>query len=316
MGLLRVRRRCFAAGWTWLVSAACLTLAGGASAQVAGAPKTPPTQNPNPVQPLPGQSCTTSECHVPIAKHTVRHSQTAADCTACHLQVGDAATHKFSFPVSKEELCLKCHQLPAEAHTHAPVKDGKCMECHDPHGSENKAELRGDPNRDLCVRCHDSKFKNKAFVHGPVAVGACTTCHKPHSSDVPKLLQADANTLCKTCHTDTGKPEEGLHIHKALDQGCVNCHDPHASDHKFQLRETAPKLCLQCHKDKFEQMTAGAAVVHGAVTQEGGCTTCHEPHASKLSGLQRTGQPGTCLKCHDKPLKNDAGKPLTNMAAS
>lgn len=281
-------------------------MAAAAQAQVAGAPK-PPTQ---PVAP---QNCTT-ECHQPIVKHTFRHNPVAADCTACHVQVGDPATHKFSFSVPKDELCLKCHQLPAEKHSHAPVRDGKCTECHDPHGSEHKAELKGDPNRDLCVKCHNTEFMKKAFVHGPVAVGACATCHKAHSSETPKLLIADANTLCKTCHADTGKPEQGVHVHKALDQGCVNCHDAHASDHKFQLRETAPKLCLTCHKDKFDQLTANGAIVHGAVTDEGGCTSCHEPHASRLAGLQRTTQPGTCLKCHDKSMKGPEGKPLTNMA--
>lgn len=315
MGLHPVRRLFSLAATAWVAAGASLFMAAPGLSQVAGAPKTPPTQNPLPTPNIPPQSCTTTECHVPIAKHTVRHSQTAADCTACHVQIGEAAAHKFSFTSAKEDLCVKCHQLPLQQHAHAPVKDGKCMDCHDPHGSEFKAELVSDPNRDLCVKCHAANFKNKSFVHGPVAVGACTTCHKPHSSENPKLLLADPNTLCKTCHADTGKPEEGVHIHKALDQGCVNCHDPHASDHKFQLREVAPKLCLTCHKDKFEQATAGAAVVHGAITQDGGCTTCHEPHASKLPGLQRTVQPDTCLKCHDKPLKNNAGKPMTNMAA-
>jgi predicted CXXCH cytochrome family protein len=165
------------------------------------------------------------------------------------------------------------------------------------------------------VKCHAAEFLKKPFVHGPVAVGACATCHKPHSSTEPKLLLADANTLCKTCHPDTGKAEEGLHLHKAMDVGCVNCHDAHASDHKFQLRETAPKLCLTCHKEKFDALTSGAAVVHGAITDEGGCTSCHEPHASRLANLQRTSEPESCLKCHDKPIKGGDGKPLANMAA-
>jgi len=296
------------------VAAACFVVgpSGIASAQVAGAPKSPPPATPATNF---SQSCTTAECHAPIVKHKVLHNAAGADCTACHVLVGDPKAHKFEYPVAKEQLCLKCHQLPVEKHGHKPVAEGRCTECHDPHGSQHKAQLLGDPNRDLCVRCHKPDFANKAFVHGPVAVGACATCHKSHSSSEPKLLSAEANSLCKTCHADTGKGGEGMHVHKALDQGCVSCHDPHASNHKFQLTETAPKLCLSCHQERFNQITSGALVVHGAVTEDGGCSSCHESHSSKLAGLQRTTQPDMCIKCHDKPLKTAQGKTLTNMGA-
>lgn len=306
----------FARGWNSYtlvvkalsIAAVWLVCVGQVHAQVAGAPKQKPVTTA-----ADGKTCTT-ECHQPIANRSFRHNQAVADCLACHIQIGDAAEHKFSLLAAKEDLCIKCHQMAPEKHSHAPVRDGKCMECHDPHGSEHKGELVGDPNRDLCMKCHGD-LQKKAFVHGPVAVGACATCHKPHSSAEPKLLISDANTLCKTCHADTGKAAPGLHLHKAMDVGCVNCHDSHTSDHKFQLREPAPKLCLSCHQEKFDHMTAGATVVHGAVTAEGGCTSCHEPHASKLAGLQRTTQPESCLKCHDKPINGLDGKPLTNMAA-
>lgn len=289
--------------------AAWSTVGGSAFGQVASAPKPAP-----PAPAAGGEPSCIAECHQPIIKHSVRHVSRDADCSVCHLPVGAAADHKFAFPVAREDLCVKCHHLAMEKHTHLPVTEGKCMDCHDPHGSEHVAQLVADPNRDLCMKCHTDEFMSKKFVHGPVAVGACLTCHKSHSSQLPNLLLADANTLCANCHGEVGKAAEGVHVHKALDEGCVSCHDPHASDHTFQLREVAPALCLSCHKDQFAGMTTGAMVVHGAITQEGGCTTCHEPHASKLAGLQRTGEPDTCLKCHGGPLNDDAGKPLTDMA--
>lgn len=285
----------------------CMLSAGGALAQVASAPK----RN-APV--ITNASCTTSECHTAQVGHAVQHPQDRVPCVACHLQTGEPADHKFTFVAKQEELCIKCHQLPAEAHGHAPVVKGECLQCHAPHGSNHPAQLVADPNRSLCLKCHNDEFMRKKFVHGPVAVGACMTCHKAHSSENPKLLMADANALCKTCHADTGQPGEGVHVHKALDNGCVNCHDPHASDHKFQMVAASPQLCLSCHGEQFKQMTAGNAVVHGAITQEGGCTSCHEPHASRLPGLQRAREPETCLKCHSEPIKDDAGRPLTNMA--
>jgi predicted CXXCH cytochrome family protein len=292
--------------WSAAIGSALLCVT-PAAAQIASAPK-------RPAAPVPAQSCTT-ECHKPIVKFANLHNPSAADCSVCHIQVGDPAAHKFSYTTPKEELCLKCHQLPAEKFAHAPVAAGQCAECHDPHGSDRKALLKGDPNRTLCVNCHNEQFMKKAFVHGPVAVGACATCHKPHSSDTPKLLLANANSLCVTCHADTAKPGEGVHMHKALDQGCVSCHDAHASDHKFQLVESSPKLCLSCHGEQFNKMTDGAKVIHGAITEEGGCTACHEPHASKLAALQRTTEPESCLKCHDKPTKDQDGVVLANMSS-
>ena len=290
--------------WLFLLGAACAPCWG----QLTNRPA------PEEAQPAP-QTCA-NECHKEILGHKVMHGPVQTDCGACHIQTGNAADHKFSFIVPKEELCVRCHALPHEATMHAPVRDGKCMECHDPHGSDYQRILVADPKRDLCIKCHKQQLDTFKFVHGPVAVGACIVCHKPHSSAQPKLLVQDAKSLCLTCHGEIqAQGQQGLHMHAALEQGCTRCHDPHASNHKFQLRQTAPELCLQCHKEKFDQMTAGAKVIHGAVTVEGGCTVCHEPHSSRLASLQRGTQPGACLACHDKPLKTADGAPVINMAA-
>jgi len=280
-----------------------------ASAQVATAPKRE--------VPLVPTNCT-DQCHKPIITHTVMHKPGAADCAACHIQVGEFKDHKFAFKAAREELCLKCHQLTAETHPHKPVAEGKCMDCHDPHGSEHKAQLIADPKRDLCIKCHENTYAKKQFVHGPVAVGACTACHKWHSSNVPKLLSDDSNALCVKCHAETLQVGPGVHMHKALEKGCVNCHDPHASDFKFQLAGTSPGICMSCHKEQFDKMTSAASggaggVVHAAITEPGGCTTCHEAHTSKLPNLQKGLQVETCLKCHDKPVKASDGSMLADM---
>lgn len=261
------------------------------------------------------QSCT-KECHQEVLNRKVMHAPSQADCQACHIQ-GNPDEHKFYFIVPKEQLCQRCHALPHATSVHAPVREGKCMECHDPHGSDHRRMLVADPNRDLCLKCHEKDNLAKAkFVHGPVAVGACIICHQPHSSAQPKLLSQDAKSLCLSCHSEIVAAEgEGVHMHGALEQGCTQCHNPHSSDHRYQLREQAPALCLSCHKEKFDQMTGSAKVVHGAITEDGGCSICHEPHGSRLASLQRTTQPATCLKCHDKALKAADGAPLADMAA-
>lgn len=292
-------------GAAMAVSSVCGNVA---SAQLTPKPPTPEAKTPL-------QTCT-SECHKDIVNHKVMHGPVQRDCAVCHIQTGDLKDHTFAFLVPKEDLCNRCHALPHENSVHAPVKEGKCTECHDPHGSDHVRVLVADPGRDLCLKCHKQDFAKAKFVHGPVAIGACIVCHKAHSSTEPKLLAQDSKSLCLSCHSEIQtKPENGLHIHAALEQGCTGCHDPHASDHKFQLRQTAPGLCLSCHQDKFDQMTAGATVVHGAISAEGGCTACHESHSSRQTALQRGQQPDTCLSCHDKQIKTPAGAVVANMAA-
>ena len=266
-------------------------------------------------EPSPGSQTCAKECHKEILDRKVLHGPVASDCGACHVQVGQEKDHKFSFVVDKSELCQRCHALPHEDVMHPPVRDGKCMDCHDPHGSDHRRILLADPKRDLCLRCHKQDLAKSKFIHGPVAVGACIVCHKHHGSSQPHLLVTDPKSLCITCHSEVvAKGDQGVHMHAALEQGCTRCHDPHASDHRFQLHDDAPGLCLQCHKDHFDQITKNSKVVHGAITAEGGCTGCHEPHSSKLPSLQRGTQPGVCLKCHDKSLAAPDGSHLANMA--
>lgn len=260
------------------------------------------------------KGCAT-ECHQDIVGHTVMHGPSLTGCDSCHVQ-GNAKEHKFYYIVPKEELCARCHHLPHEKTMHPPVQEGRCMDCHDPHGSEYPKSLVADPRRELCARCHTDNFWSSKFVHGPVAAGACIVCHKPHSSSQPSLLTTDSKSLCLTCHSEVlAAGQQGVHMHAALEQGCTGCHNPHASEHKFQLRAQAPDLCLSCHKDYFDTVLTGAKVVHGAVMAEGGCTTCHEPHSSRLPSLQRAAQLKVCLKCHDKPLPAPDGATITDMAS-
>jgi len=74
-----------------------------------------------------------------------------------------------------------------------------------------------------------------------------------------------------------------------------------------------PDLCFTCHQD-LQQQLAASPVVHGAVTEPGGCLGCHTPHSSALPMLQREGQIDLCLSCHDREITTADGRTLTNMA--
>lgn len=295
-------RRCLAP-WA-AVCITCLVVAPAPAHQATGQPKTG------------GPATCVGECHGDITGRKHMHGPVQSDCGVCHVQTGDPKDHSFSFIVARDQICARCHVLPHEEVMHLPVREGRCLECHDPHGSDHPRSLLADPKKDLCLRCHKQDFASMKFQHGPVAVGACVVCHRPHASKFPGLLAQDARTLCQTCHAEVQtEAGPGVHIHAAVEQGCVHCHDPHASNHRFQLRQAAPGLCLSCHQERFEQMTKDAAVVHGAVTEEGGCSVCHEPHSSRFAFLRRGAEPDTCLACHDRPLKTADGASVTDMAA-
>ncbi|MBM4107556.1 MAG: hypothetical protein FJ255_01880 [Phycisphaerae bacterium] len=264
---------------------------------------------------VPSRTCA-KECHQEILGHRVMHGPAANDCQACHVQ-GNPEEHKFYLITAPEQLCARCHTTPHKSTTHAPFKEGKCHECHDPHGAERPRMLVADPNRDLCTKCHQEDFTGLGFVHGPVAVGACIICHEAHTSSQPRLLNQEPRAMCLSCHGEVAERASGpgMHRHVAIDEGCTRCHDPHASKHKYQLRDQAPGLCLSCHSGMIDHSSEGSRLVHGALTAESGCTACHEPHASTLPSLQRSTQPGMCLGCHDRTIKASDGTTLTNMAA-
>jgi predicted CXXCH cytochrome family protein len=68
------------------------------------------------------------------------------------------------------KLCQQCHEDATKTHFHPmgagtkdPNRDGPivCTGCHSPHNSDNPALLLGEPNRELCVRCHDPSAQHQ-----------------------------------------------------------------------------------------------------------------------------------------------------------
>jgi predicted CXXCH cytochrome family protein len=265
----------------------------------------------------PPTTCTTAECHTDILSKKVIHGIAKQDCSACHVQ-GNPDEHRFYLLLPEKQLCVKCHAIPHQHSNHAPVVDRDCMKCHDAHSSDHRKLLTADPRRDLCTQCHQDDYSHHDYVHGPIVTGACIVCHNAHGSERPRLLAEEPNTLCLSCHTEVSiEPGPDRHIHAALEEGCTKCHDPHASKHRFQLRDKAPGLCLSCHQDQMSNAMHGSKHVHAAINQEGGCTACHEPHASRLPSLQKGDQTNVCLSCHNEHLTQPSSttpSSLTNMA--
>lgn len=277
-------------------------------------------------------TCVSADCHASVVDRKFMHGPAAQlKCLDCH-DYADAPQHLFRLTKPKRDLCEGCHTLKLNAVVHAPVEDRNCTGCHDPHGSDFRMMLLGDPapkkldgsTKVLCFNCHDRGLVDKSFVHGPVALGACVLCHSPHSAPHEKLLVKAPQKLCLDCHSEAAPTGMAArHVHKPMEQGCTTCHDPHASNARYQLHKNVPELCYSCH-DGMKNLINNATVQHGPVLGHtgsistgatGGCVGCHSPHFSQLPKLQKAAQPDLCLNCHNKAVQAKDGRMLPDMAA-
>jgi predicted CXXCH cytochrome family protein len=203
------------------------------------------------------------------------------DCSTCHERPGAGTA---AAPLKRDLLarCDDCHDFAARAKAvkvaHAPVKAGRCFECHTPHASPREhLLLKAQP--ELCYGCHEKARAAFAqpHVHTAVRRGQCAGCHAIHGGKEKKLLARTGAELCFECHAGEKKLLEERWVHEPFRSGdCESCHDPHASPHAAQLEDALPQLCTNCHdlaekkaKEKHAGLAAGAA-----------CATCHSPHGA------------------------------------
>ncbi|HWR98600.1 MAG TPA: cytochrome c3 family protein [Candidatus Methanoperedens sp.] len=96
-------------------------------------------------------------------------------CAECHTGVRRATVR------AEAETCTACHRKLAVffPYVHGPVAAGKCLVCHDPHGSNLPALATSDP-KSLCTGCHDQP---SSLAHIDQARSrVCYLCHNPHAS--------------------------------------------------------------------------------------------------------------------------------------
>lgn len=241
-------------------------------------------------------SCT--DCHddKQSAKYVHPPAQ-EGECTACHeptpehLEEGGPGGMKTNRTAS---ACYQCHDAKNEGKVVHPAleMEGECIQCHNPHGSDNKYFLVK-PENQLCFECHDPVPPQAAegSEHSVVTDGkACLNCHDPHSSDNDSLLIASPKTLCLSCHDHEITEEEANER-------------PH----------TIPNI-----KAKVEE-----PYVHPAAAKADGCLSCHLPHGSQIENLLARAfpennynryEPGNdktpntyalCFTCHNKAMLNE-----------
>ncbi len=217
-------------------------------------------------------------------------------------------------PGASGDTCLECHTTFEEtlklSSVHAPVRDGECTGCHNPHAAEHGA-LLSVGSEAMCTQCHEDLVpETPRSAHAMVLSGDCGACHDPHATDYENNLLSEGNSLCEGCHEGIAEAASSAKFsHGPVEQGCETCHDPHASgESEFLLRSGEPELCVSCHdtnRASFGQQHMNYPV------EEARCSSCHDPHGSNTGGIlwatvHRPVVNKMCNQCHNQPTAANA----------
>ena len=163
-------------------------------------------------------------CHARMLDRPHVHGPAGVyQCTYCHEEGSKPAKYRVR-PQPDVELCGDCHSDKVEEYrkgkfVHGPIEAGMCLVCHDPHATENIAQLH-QPVNELCLGCHagvdtkvhvlrglsSGKSHPLSAPNDPSTPGrpfTCVSCHNPHSGAADKLFVRgieDRMQLCRICH--------------------------------------------------------------------------------------------------------------------
>lgn len=272
---------------------------------------------------------TCHDCHDPHGgdkKNFTLVESTQQLCQQCHDEFGHGgiASESNHLPVVKGD-CLTCHAAHQSSHEKLLVvsKDTLCLGCHQ---SLDHANHLGS------LASEDQRTN----IHDPIINDNCMTCHLPHSSDDAGLLVDDQRSVCLGCHTELAIDLDfAQSVHSPFDdqQACTQCHDPHASDHDGMLAEPSTTLCFTCHDQSIES-ASGRTIpnmkklideslsVHEPAAN-GECSSCHDSHFSVEHSLLRENYPdkdyaefnadnyAMCIRCHDSAMIEEDSPELT-----
>lgn len=156
-------------------------------------------------------------CHYEMITDTLNHTQIhwpvvdKKGCMNCHSP--HASVEKKLMRKPMLELCGTCHadtvaRQERAATKHPPIAEGKCGECHLPHGSDNQFILKEESVIVLCAKCHEWQTHTthpigEEYVdhRNKNVTVQCASCHRAHGTEHKMFLYfSTTNELCVQCH--------------------------------------------------------------------------------------------------------------------
>ncbi|MDX2431828.1 MAG: cytochrome c3 family protein [Bacteroides sp.] len=215
------------------------------------------------------QEMACTECHTDLVENDVMHYPAEDACDNCHESTGNehpGDSLGFALMDQIPALCFYCHEEGAEIdHPHQPVSEGKCLDCHDAHGSSNAMVLKS-PEQELCLSCHNKSYesdssltinigrlvKGKMIPHSAIEGGGCLVCHRSHGSENQNFLvvlypvddyisvSTEGFGLCFQCHdTDLLEAEET--------EWGTNFRNGNQNLHWLHINGNKGRNCRMCH---------------------------------------------------------------------
>ncbi|QOY54449.1 cytochrome C [Candidatus Sulfurimonas marisnigri] len=209
---------------------------------------------------------------------TYIHPPVKDQCTNCH----DPHTEDNLYQLKadrKKDICLMCHVdkkvwIAEVTDKHGAIdRPRKCLECHDPHGSEHPKFIIKDTAKELCLTCHNESLKtdetgyklqniakhleDNPDWHGPILWGDCAACHNPHGSNNLRMLK---KPFPRTFYESF---DEKNYI-------CFQCHEPDKIKAEFTIEAT-----------NFRNGDKNIHFVHVNKIKGRSCRACHDFHGTK-----------------------------------
>ena len=277
-------------------------------------------------------------------------------CASCH-RAHTAETNRLisypNSPLTDNTFCLSCHSSGAvTVSTHSNIDEPGtqesfellCVQCHEPHGSSNLANVRSD------IRVQQNP---SIITTGPVVFTSLTGANSLDEVDsaLPESVASNVDDLCVTCHVNASRPGSGtplLHTGGGNHSGgadyrgqdCTACH-AHSADNDPNTKDGfMGASCRGCHSAPQgpRRAVAGASgdfvrsshhVTGSDAVTDADCEVCHDQSDHQAGTVRlfnadnsatvyimdgvsnETKYENFCVSCHDG---NGAQKEATPLA--